>query len=87
MKEKLENILKEYIRLFCKKQDLEFDFAVLDDYLDVICFGYETFISMSDIVYDIDNKIPKGVIKDWYNYIVENENNISYRTWVKNIKK
>ena len=87
MKEKLENILKEYIRLFCKKQDLEFDFAVLDDYLDVICFDYETFINMSDIVYDIDNKIPKGVIKDWYYYTLDTDHSVNYRSYVMNFKK
>lgn len=83
MKQKLEKILKEYIDLFCEKQGLNFDFCVQDDYLGVICFNYDLFINISDIIHDIDNNISKGLILEWYNYTLEINQFINYKTWLK----
>lgn len=86
MKKELEKILKQYIELFCEKQDMRFEFAVLGDYLDVICFDYDMFINMSDIIYDIENKVPKGVIKEWYYYTLDTDHSFNYRSYVINFK-
>ena len=64
IREKLDDILKEYIRLFEEKHDVFFDYAVGDDLMGLLCFGDYLF-SIHDIVYDIDNDLPKNLIFQW----------------------
>ena len=64
IREKLDDILKEYIRLFEEKHDVFFDYAVGDHLMGLLCFGDYLF-SIHDIVYDIDNDLPKNLIFQW----------------------
>jgi hypothetical protein len=66
LRKSLDKVLKNYIYEFEKKQEVEFTFAVADDLMGVICMG-DYSLSMSDIAYDIDNDVAKGVIFNWYN--------------------
>lgn len=73
LRTKLDKILKEYIAAFEKKHDCEFDFAVQDNLMDVICFDFSDYFSMFDIVYDIDNDLPKGLIFEWAEANLDNQ--------------
>lgn len=71
LKERYEAIVDEYITLFEKKHNLELEFWVADDKSGTACFGDINFFNISDIMFDIDNKLPKGLILDWLNDSVE----------------
>nr|DAY04626.1 MAG TPA: hypothetical protein [Caudoviricetes sp.] len=64
LRNKLDNILKEYINLFEEKHEVFFDYAVGDDLMGLLCFGDYLF-AIHDIVYDIDNDLPKNLIFQW----------------------
>lgn len=64
IREKLDDILKEYIRLFEEKHEVFFDYAVGDDLMGLLCFGDYLFTTR-DVIYDIDNDLPKNLIFQW----------------------
>lgn len=66
LRDKLDEILKEYIRLFEEKHEVFFDCAVGDDLTGLLCFGEHLFIAR-DVIYDIDNNLPKRLIFEWQN--------------------
>ena len=89
MREELDKVLLKYIKAFEKKQGLEMHFAVCDDLLDVICFDYENFYTINEIVYDIDNDVKAGLIKEWSDYTLElskNDRYINYESYIKGIR-
>ena len=83
MKKQLEKVLKQYIKEFEKKQDLTFEFAVDDDLMTSIFFENGIHFYMTDVIYDIDNNIEKGLIYKWFEYVLINESCINYRTYLK----
>lgn len=85
MKKQLEKVLKQYIKEFENKQDLTFEFAVNDNLMEVISFGYVYFFNMSDIIYDIDNNIKENIIVEWLEYTIQEKDYINYRTYLKMI--
>lgn len=64
LRNKLDSILKEYIRLFEEKHEVFFDYAVGDDLMGLLCFGDYLFTTR-DVIYDIDNDLPKNLIFQW----------------------
>lgn len=81
-------ICTEYVKRFCRKQDLDFDdvhwiggtiggvFMVADFYFD-----------FSDIVYDINSKQPKGLILKWDWETVEHSPKIiNYYSYTKGLR-
>lgn len=69
-----------YVAAFCKKQDVYYTYDLYD-------FGYfdisDYFISIGDIIYDINNDVPVGKIFEYYGYIYDIENSeISYHAWL-----
>lgn len=71
LKERYETIVDEYIALFEKKHKIELEFWVADDKSGTACFGDIMFFNISDIMFDIDNNLPKNLILDWLNDSVE----------------
>jgi hypothetical protein len=55
----------EYIKRFCKKQELDFEYWVGDNIGGVASFGDVYFFNFTDIVWDINSNQPKGLILDW----------------------
>ena len=72
MKEKLKEAIELYIKEFEAKHEIYFDSAIGDDLMGVLDFGCTYFFNISDIVEDIDNNYPKGLILDWNEHTVEN---------------
>jgi hypothetical protein len=71
LKERYEVIVDEYIRLFEKKHKLELEFWVSDDKTGVAAFGCIYYFHISDIMYDINNNLPKRLILNWLDDNVE----------------
>jgi len=87
MRDKLKKIMKKYIKVFEKKHNIYFDFAINDDYLGILSFGDIYFINASDLVYDIDNDLPKSLILDWINENLENKDNyINLHSYAKGLR-
>ena len=80
------DVVSEYMELFIEKQDMDFDFWVGDIVGGIASMG-DHFFSFDDIRLDIDGIIPKGVILDWYDYTVYNNENgakdMNYITYLK----
>ena len=74
LRDKLDDILKEYIRLFEEKHEVFFEFAVEDDLMGIICFG-DWYFNISDIIYDIDNDLPQNLIFKWQEDRINDDKN------------
>lgn len=80
--ENYEKAVNEIIYNFCEKQGLDFEYWVGDHVGEVACFG-DVFLNFDDIVHDLKNNAPKGLIIDWYFQQLENKNQkINYRSYI-----
>lgn len=83
---KLERILKEYIRKFEKKHELELEFAVADDLMGILCFG-DYYFSINEIIHCIDTNQPKHLILDWHDESVKYEDvKINFQSWCMGLR-
>ncbi len=57
--------VKDYVQMFCDKQELQFDGWVGGDIGGVASFIGEYFFNIGDITFDIDNGCPPGLILNW----------------------
>ena len=80
LREELEDILKSYIRKFEAKHDVEMQYAVDDDITGVLDFGDVYFFNTTDVVYDIDHDLPKGLILQWAKDSVDDSKNPTRQT-------
>lgn len=86
LKKDYEKICNEYIKLFCIKQEFLFDGFVGDEVGGIACCS-DFFFNFSDIVWDVNAKIPKGVIIEWYDAQLENpEKAINYYSYTKGLR-
>jgi hypothetical protein len=61
-----EAACNELVSLFVKKQGIEFDYWVSDEVGEIASFcGSQYFYTLSDIMYDLKNDLPKGLILQW----------------------
>ena len=85
-KDRLNKILQEYVDLFSKKHEITFDGSVNDDLLDILFFG-DYFMSIEDVVFDIDNDINEPEFYNWYDstleFAMKNKDvpTINYKSW------
>ena len=90
LREKLDALAVEYIKEFEKNHECYFEFAIFDDLTDMLAFG-DNYFSFSDVAYDIDNNVEKGLIFQWQNENIEfdaygNETTISFRSYVRGFR-
>jgi hypothetical protein len=82
LKKRYVEICDEYIKAFCEKHGMDFEFWVAYQ-REVAGFG-DWYITLSDIIYDIDNDCPKGMILAWYEAELENpDRRINYHSYHK----
>jgi hypothetical protein len=82
-----ELVCNEYIKKFCKKQSIEFDGWVGDEIGDIAGFAEQYFFSLSDIVWDINSRQPKGLILSWQDDYVSNPTKaINYFSYTKGLR-
>ena len=60
-----EVVVLQYIDLFSKKQDLDFEFWVAEEVGEIACFGDHYYFKFSDIKVDLERNVPKHSIIDW----------------------
>lgn len=82
LKTNLENAVSDIIKAFEKKQGVSFQFFVSDYVTGVACFGDVLYLNISDIWYDLLTEQPKGLIINWLEDCLENENKtINYHSY------
>lgn len=83
LKEDYEDACNEYVYLFCKKQDMEFQGWIGDivggtAYCSDLCFNF------LDIVWDVNTNQEAGKITDWYFSAMDSvEDSVNYYTYTK----
>ena len=80
LREELEEILKSYIRKFEAKHDVEMQYAVDDDITGVLDFDDVYIFDITDVIYDIDHDLPKGLILQWAKDSVDDSKNPTRQT-------
>ncbi len=86
MRKELDKIIKKYISEFEKKHNLLFEFAVNNDLLNVLSFGSVYYFNTSDVIYDVDNNLPNGLIIEWLENNLENEQFINLESYSKGLR-
>ena len=90
LQEKFTAIAELYIEAFLRKHNLFDDEN--GDYSEWEWVGSDVggiievadyFIGFDDIRYDIDNCIEKDNFFEWYDYVLENEKKINYKSYLK----
>ena len=62
LKKQYEIAVNAYIEKFVKKHGYKFTYWVSDEVGETACFIEQYFFNFTDIKYDIDNKVEKGLI-------------------------
>jgi len=87
LKKQHEKVCNDYIKAFCKKQDLEFQFWVADIVGEIACFGDIYFFDFTEIVYDINTEQPPQKIIQWLNERLETSDNfVNYYSYTKGFR-
>ena len=82
-----EDVCNKYVELFCKKQGIDFDYWIADEVGDISSFACQYFFSISDIIYDLNHKVKKGIILQWQEDSVENEGqSINFPSYAKGLR-
>ena len=81
-------LCNEYVRRFCEKQDMQFEFWVGGE--GGIALVSDFYLGFDDIVTDLEAGVEKGEIIKWYDHCLErhskNETAINYQTWLKGFR-
>lgn len=86
LKKQYNDACNQYVDVFCKKQNLQFDGWVNDIVGEIVLCG-DFFFNLSDIVFDVNSKQRKGAILNWYYDNLENkENSINYYSYTKGLR-
>jgi len=66
LKERFLELQNEYIQAFAEKQEVDIEYYEKKNEIEIqyIC---EITINLEDLMFDIDNNIPKGAFFDYYN--------------------
>lgn len=80
LRKELEETLMAYIRLFEEKHELDLQYIVNDDIMGLLDFGDVYFFNTTDVVYDIDHDLPKGLILQWAEDSVDDGKNPTRQT-------
>lgn len=80
LRKELEETLMAYIRLFEEKHELDLQYMINDDIMGVLDFGDMYVFNMTDVVYDIDHDLPKGLILQWAEDSVDDSKNPTRQT-------
>jgi len=80
-------LCNDIVAKFCVKQGLDFDGWVSDEIGSIAIFSAQYSFNISDIVLDLKNKQPKGLILSWYNNNVQDiEHWINYYSYTKRLR-
>lgn len=91
LKQQYETLCNEYLKIFCEKQEVEFDPSdwVGGDVGEVIHIA-DCFLNFDEIRLDIDTDQPKGFIFKWYwedlDGYYKTKQRINYRNYIKGLR-
>lgn len=86
LKKQYEFACNEYIKRFCKKQEMDFE-GWVGDTIGSVAYCNDFYFNLQDIVLDINSKQPKGAIVTWYYENLETpENAINYYSYTKGLR-
>ena len=80
-KDKYQNACNEYLQAFCQKHNFDRSDACWLFVGDIVKIG-DFFIKLRDIIIDLECNVPEEEFLKWYNYSVENEQPLTYMTWI-----
>lgn len=80
LRKELEEILMAYIRLFEEKHDVDLQYIINDDIMGILDFGDVYVFNATDVVYDIDRDLPKGLILQWAEDSIDDSKNPTRQT-------
>lgn len=80
-----EKSCNAYVKEFCKKHDVEFEYWV--DSVGGVAMINDYFFNFSDIVWDINSGQPKELIFEWYDECVGvADKSINYYSYTKGLR-
>ena len=80
-------VCNEYVKKFVNKHGYEFTGWVSDEVGGLTSFIDQYFFCISDIIYDISHRCPKGKIFEWQDYNLKHpEDYMNYHSFVKGLK-
>jgi hypothetical protein len=86
LKKQYDNICNTYVKIFCEKQDMDFEGWVGNDVGSIACCN-DFFFDLHDIILDIDTNQEEGYIINWYYDNLEIEDkNINYYSYIKGLR-
>lgn len=86
LKKQYELVCNEYVKRFCRKQEMDFG-GWVGDIVGEVAYCNDFYFNFRDIVLDINSRQPKGRIIDWYYENIEIENkSISYYSYTKGLR-
>lgn len=86
LKKRYDNICNTYVKVFCEKQEMDFEGWVGDTVGSIACCN-DFFFDLSDIILDIDTNQEQGYIINWYYDNLETEDkNINYYSYIKGLR-
>lgn len=81
-----EQVCNEIVELFANKQGLKFEGWVGDDVGGIADFSNSYYFTITEMVRDLKTNQPKGMITQWQDDNVANENQINYYAYTKGIR-
>lgn len=79
-------IINEYLRRFVLRHGYKFAGWVGGDIGGIAEFINQYFFDIADIIYDLNNKLPKNTIFEWQDYVVEGGNIITLHAYSKGVR-
>lgn len=92
LQQQFSTVCQAYVETFFRKHGLMedsgeyFDYDWVADETGGILTVGDYFINFDDIRRDVDESVAKGWFFKWYNYNLENETSINYKSWLKGYK-
>lgn len=92
LKRQYDSVCNEWIELFVKKQNIEFDGWVGNEVGGIASFCSQYFFNLSDIIIDLTTDQPIGLILNWqtedvdYNLFNGNPFHINYKSYTMGLR-
>ena len=92
LKIEYDKLCNEWIKLFCKKQGIEFDFWIGDEIGGIASFICQYYFTIDNIIFDLTTNQPKGLILNWqideveHNSLKDDKDYINYSSYSKGIR-
>ena len=90
LRENYENACNAYLKAFCKKYEFDYDDARgswVAGYVGDTCMCGDFFVSLEDMITDIENNAPNGEYIKYYTYSLECHeygiSSINYKSWLR----